>query len=68
MGETMQINGGRVAYSRTVNPAPYESAKADVELSFLLEDGDSIDDCLIDCLDICKDHVHAVVGIKKGDK
>lgn len=61
----MQITGGRVSYSRTVQPAPYESKKADVELSFLLEEGETADDALDEVQEICKEHVLAMVAVKK---
>ena len=32
----MQITGGRVVYSRTVQPAQFESKRCEVELSFVL--------------------------------
>lgn len=35
-----QVTSGRVVYSRTVQPAQYESKRAEVELSFVLEDGE----------------------------
>lgn len=61
----MQITGGRVCYSRTVSPAPYESAKAETELSFIVEEGDNIDDVTAECLDICKEQVHHTIGLRK---
>jgi hypothetical protein len=41
-----QIIGGRVSYSRTIQPAPYESKKGEAELSFVLEDGEAVDNAL----------------------
>lgn len=61
----MQITGGRVCFSRTVQPAPYESKKGDVELSFMLDDNESIDDALNEVKDICKEHVLELVGARK---
>lgn len=34
------ITGGRVAFSRTVQPAQCESARAEAEFSFVLEEGE----------------------------
>ena len=34
-----QITGGRIMYGRTVQPAQYESKKAEVEFAFAVEDG-----------------------------
>jgi hypothetical protein len=42
----MQITGGRVVYSRTVQPAQYESKKAEVELSFVLAEKEELGDAL----------------------
>ncbi len=35
-----QVTSGRVVYSRTVQPAQYESKRAEVELSFILDDNE----------------------------
>jgi hypothetical protein len=35
----MQITGGRVSFGRSVQPAQYEGRKAEVELTFALEEG-----------------------------
>lgn len=61
----MQITGGRVAFSRTVQPQPYESRKADIELAFLLDDKENIDDALNEVKDICREHVLEMVGARK---
>ena len=42
----MQITGGRVVYSRTVQPAQYESKKAEVELNFVLAEKEELGDAL----------------------
>jgi hypothetical protein len=60
----MQIISGRVVFSRTVQPAQYESKKAEVELNFVLSEGEEFDATL----DIVADHaistVLAMVGLK----
>ncbi|MDP2659127.1 MAG: hypothetical protein Q8R28_00145, partial [Dehalococcoidia bacterium] len=38
-GKAPQVTSGRVVYSRTVQPASYESERAEVELAFVVEDG-----------------------------
>ena len=39
----MQITGGSVTFSRTVQPAQYESKKAEVTLTFTLDEGATLD-------------------------
>lgn len=39
----MSITGGKVTFGRTVQPAQYESKKAEVEIAFAVEDGASDD-------------------------
>ena len=39
MARAPQVTSGRVVYSRTVQPANYESERAEVELAFVVEDG-----------------------------
>jgi hypothetical protein len=56
-----EITGGKVGYARTVQPAPYESKKAEVELSFLLEEGENVDDAIEEVSAICKEHVVKMV-------
>lgn len=34
------ITGGKISFSRTVQPVQYESARAEAELSFVLEEGE----------------------------
>lgn len=43
-----QITGGRVVFSRTVQPAQYESKRAEVELNFVLAEGEALDGTLND--------------------
>ena len=35
-----QVMSGRVVFSRTIQPANYESARAEVEMSFVLAEGE----------------------------
>lgn len=34
------VTGGKVAFSRTVQPASYESARAEAELAFVCDEGE----------------------------
>lgn len=60
----MQITGGRVCYSRTVQPVQFESKKAEVELAFTLLDGETPEDALDEVGDIVIEKCLAMVGIK----
>ena len=42
VAKSPQITSGRVVYSRTVQPANYESERAEVELAFVVEDGTDV--------------------------
>ena len=69
----MQITSGRVVYSRTVQPAQYESKRAEVELNFVLTEGEELGHTLAAVADRCKNQVFTMVGIKtakteKGDR
>ena len=41
-----QITSGRVVFARTVQPANFESKRAEVELSFVLAEGEELKDTL----------------------
>ena len=58
----MQITGGRVVFSRTVQPAQYESKRAEVELSFVLAEGEALGEALDEVSKICKAEVLQMVG------
>jgi len=57
----MQITGGRVVYGRTVQPAPYESKKSEVELAFQLEEGEDLDEAIEEVAAIVKEHALKMV-------
>ena len=63
-----QITSGRVVYSRTVQPAQYESKRAEVELAFVVEDGESAEDA-VDAVDavakIVKRKALEIVGLRQ---
>jgi len=59
------ITGGRVVFGRTVQPASYESKKAEVELSFALAEGEELGDTLEDYMKLAQDEVLATLGVKR---
>lgn len=61
----MQIMGGKVTYARTVQPAQYESKKAEVEISFTLSDGEEMGDSLDRAGNWAMDKCHEMIGLKK---
>lgn len=61
----MQITGGKVSYSRTMQPAPYESKKGEVELAFTLDEKDDLDEVLDEVGAICKEKANELVGVKR---
>lgn len=61
----MQIMGGKVTYARTVQPAQYESKKAEVEISFTLSDGEEMGDSLDRAGNWAMTKCHEMVGITK---
>ena len=63
----MQITSGRVVFSRTVQPAQYESKKAEVELSFVLAEGEELKDTIEEVGERCKDAVLDLVLGKKNE-
>ncbi len=50
----MQITSGRVVYSRTVQPAQYESKRAEIELTFVLAEGEKLGDALDKTAELAK--------------
>lgn len=59
-----QITQGRVAYSRTVQPAQYESAKGEAELTFVLDEGGDLGTMFDDTAAMVKAKALELVGIK----
>lgn len=60
----MQITRGKVSFGRTVQPQQYESKRADVELEFVLAEGEDLGDTLDDVGEIAKEQVLQMVGLK----
>lgn len=63
-----QITGGRIVYGRTVQPAQYESKKAEVEFTFSVEDGAYDEAALDGIIHTAIEKAHAMVGLAKGIK
>lgn len=60
-----QFTGGKVSFSRTVQPAPYESKNASVEISFMLDPNDDMDKVLEQVGYLAEDRALAMVGLKR---
>lgn len=58
-----QITGGRVVFSRTVQPAQYESKRAEVELTFVLAEGEDLAGTLNDVSMRVRSQVLDILGI-----
>lgn len=61
----MQITGGTVTYGRTVQPAQYESKKAEATIAFVLSEGEMMGDTLEKVKTLAMDACHEMVGLKK---
>lgn len=59
-----QITGGKISYGRTVQPAQYESKKAEIELTFVLAEGEKLGSTLDHAAEIAKNKVLELVGLK----
>jgi hypothetical protein len=59
----MQITSGRVVYSRTVQPAQFESKRAEVELSFVLSEKEELGDALISVGKLAQRQALEMVGL-----
>lgn len=62
----MQITGGKVSFSRSVQPAQYETKRADVELSFVLAEGETLADALDQVAALAKGKGLEMVGLKEN--
>ena len=61
-----QITAGRVVYSRTVQPVQYESKRAEIELNFVLVEGEDLGDTLAEVAEIVQAKTLEMVGLKKA--
>lgn len=60
----MQITGGKVTFQRSVQPAQYETKKAEVELAFTLSEGESLEGKLDEVAAIAQAKALELVGLK----
>ena len=60
----VQITQGRVVYSRTIQPAQYESKKGECELTFVLAEGEDLGNALDECAELVKAKALEMVGVK----
>lgn len=65
---TPQITGGRVVFSRSVQPAQYESKKAEVEIIFAVPEGAEVGDFLDKAAAMAQRKALEMVGLKTGPK
>lgn len=63
-----QITGGRVVYGRTVQPAQYESKKAEVEFTFAVEDGAYSEEHLDKIIRTAMEKAHGMCGLAQTAK
>lgn len=62
----MQIVSGRVVFARSVQPAQYETKKAEVEIAFILAEGEQLGDSLDIAGLLAKVKVLEMVGLKSA--
>jgi len=62
----MQITGGKVTFGRSVQPAQYETKKAEVEITFTLAEGEALGDTLNHAASVAQDKALEMVGLKKA--
>ena len=64
------ITACKVVYKRTVQPAPYESKAAEIELSCVIDpdDGVDFDETVDNLFEHAKDSVHAALGLRKAPR
>lgn len=62
-----QITSGKVSYARTVQPVQFESKKAEVELSFILAEGEDLDNTLEDVGNKVRAECLRLVGLRTRD-
>lgn len=60
----MQVTSGRVGYSRTVQPAQYESERAEVEVAFVVAEDEDPADAIAEAAAVAKEQALAVLGRK----
>lgn len=60
----MQITGGTIVFARVIQPAQYESKKAEVTLTFALSEGEQIGDYLDQVGSMAQNKALEMVGLK----
>jgi hypothetical protein len=63
----MHISSGRVVYLRSVQPAQYETKKAEVELTFALAEGEELGNTLGYVSSLAMARAHQMIGITAPD-
>jgi hypothetical protein len=58
-----QVTQVRIAYSRSKQPAQYESAKAEVEMTIALAEGEELGEIVRQHLRMARADVHGALGI-----
>lgn len=58
-----QIIGGKITFGRTVNPAQYESKKAEVEISFVVAEGEDFHQIAQEAAAFAEDKALEMVGL-----
>jgi hypothetical protein len=61
------ITRGKINFGRTVQPAQYESKRADVELEFVLAEGEELGNTLDKVAEIAKAKALEMVGLKSKE-
>lgn len=61
----MQITGGRVIFARSVQPAQYETKKAEVEITFTLAEGEELGTTLDRAAEVAQAKALEMVGLQK---
>ncbi len=64
----MQITGGTVIFARSVQPAQFENKKAEVQLTFVLGDGENLDDKLDYVAGLAEAKALEMVGLRRAPK
>jgi hypothetical protein len=59
-----KVAGGKVTFARTVQPADYESKRAECELVFEVEDGESPEDALREVGALVRRECLSLVGLR----
>lgn len=63
-----QYTGGKVCFSRTMQPVQYESKKAEVEVSFMLDTDESMKEALETVANLVEERALLMVGLRKVSK